>query len=445
MKAPKRTGPGARAVKVLVLSNIYPPDFIGGYELACSQAVDGLLGRGHDVRVLTSVPRRPTDGDGFVDPLHVVRRFALADEWSAGAMGEVAVHHLITHSASRFVSSHNVHVLLNQLDEFAPDVVYLHSLIGVGGLGLVACLTRLGVPWVWQLGDCLPKRLCSSRQGPVIAELAAEFSRQVSGHYILVSRRVLTEIEGAGITLNGRLSLLPNWTHGERPAPRVRVYDGVGLRILSVGQVNRDKGVDVLIEAAGLLRAGGFHDFRIDVFGRSTDPGLDDLARGLGLGEHLVFRGARSHEEVARLYAEYDLLAFPTLAREPFGLVALEAAARGCVPLVSRDCGVAEWLVHGVHCLKADRSPRGFADAILGVAEGRTPLGPIARRASALATTDFHLDAVIPAVERILARAADEGSGRPPHYDRAGEAYRLAMLAERLSEGLIQERAIACA
>jgi hypothetical protein len=45
-------------VKILVLSNLYPPDFIGGYELACEQAVDALIARGHEVRVLTSVARR---------------------------------------------------------------------------------------------------------------------------------------------------------------------------------------------------------------------------------------------------------------------------------------------------------------------------------------------------------------------------------------------------
>ena len=35
----------------------------------------------------------------------------------------------------------------------------------------------------------------------------------------------------------------------------------------------------------------------------------------------------------------------------------LEAVARGCVPVMTRRCGVAEWLVHGLHCIKADRTP----------------------------------------------------------------------------------------
>jgi glycogen synthase len=41
-------------MRVLVLSNFYPPHFIGGYELGCRDVVEGLKARGHDVRVLTS-------------------------------------------------------------------------------------------------------------------------------------------------------------------------------------------------------------------------------------------------------------------------------------------------------------------------------------------------------------------------------------------------------
>ncbi|HKP11994.1 MAG TPA: glycosyl transferase family 1, partial [Blastocatellia bacterium] len=41
-------------MRILVVSNFYPPHFIGGYELGCRDIVDALRSRGHDVRVLTS-------------------------------------------------------------------------------------------------------------------------------------------------------------------------------------------------------------------------------------------------------------------------------------------------------------------------------------------------------------------------------------------------------
>jgi glycosyltransferase involved in cell wall biosynthesis len=367
----------------------------------------------------------------------------LADEWSAGAMGEMPVKHLLIHSASRYVSAHNVYALAAVLDEFRPDVVYAHNLVGLGGLGLLACLQFLGVPWVWQLGDCLPVRLCAARLGHVVPALAAQFSRQVRGHYIVVSEHIRREILSAGIALNGRVEVIPNWITGARPPARNAFYRGGRLRVISAGQVNSDKGTDLLIEAAGLLRQSGVVDFQVGVFGRPVDNTFAARVRALGLERHVALEGHRPHDELLRLYASYDVLAFPTQSREPFGLVALEAAARGCVPLMTRDCGVAEWLVHGVHCLKCDRSAEALAGALRGVVEGRTELGPIARRAAEAVWRDFHLDAVLPRIEAVLARAADSGEARAP-AGSAADAYRLARIAEQLAENLVQEHVIAC-
>ena len=114
----------------------------------------------------------------------------------------------------------------------------------------------------------------------------------------------------------------------------------------------------------------------------------------------------------------------------------LEALSRGCVPVLTRRCGVAEWLVHGVHCLKAERTAGAFADALAGVLRGRVALGPMARRGAAAAWRDFHIDAILPKIERELVRA----SGQPrAGAGRSADAYRLARLAEQLTQALIQE------
>src|SRR5687767_11485326 len=41
-------------MRILFLSNIYPPYYIGGYELRCQSVVDGLTARGHVAHVITS-------------------------------------------------------------------------------------------------------------------------------------------------------------------------------------------------------------------------------------------------------------------------------------------------------------------------------------------------------------------------------------------------------
>ncbi len=124
------------------------------------------------------------------------------------------------------------------------------------------------------------------------------------------------------------------------------------------GQINRNKGVDILIEAAALVRDAGHEGFRIDLYGQADDSYFQALTRTRGLDRSSSFVGPRPQAELERLYAEHDLFAFPTWAREPFAFAPLEASWRGCVPLMSQLSGNAEWFVGGVHCLKADRTPR---------------------------------------------------------------------------------------
>ena len=64
-------------MRILALSNLYPPDVTGGYELACSQFVAALRSRRHNVQVLTANPRLPI---ALPNPDHVHRRFQLVED-----------------------------------------------------------------------------------------------------------------------------------------------------------------------------------------------------------------------------------------------------------------------------------------------------------------------------------------------------------------------------
>jgi glycosyltransferase involved in cell wall biosynthesis len=421
-------------VKILVLSNLYPPDVIGGYELGCKQAVDALRGRDHDVRVLTIAPRTPIHSEP-----HVLRQFKASEVWYSNryVLGRShAVTTRLMQAEATIISAFNVHVLTEAIADFEPDVIYAWMLVGVGGLGLMAAVQHLGIPWVWHLMDDVPVALCRL-DGRVVDPLLREFARQLDGDYISCSRILVDEIEAGGIKLRPRVDVVTNWVVGEPLAPRSHFYQpGERLRIVNAGQMAPHKGVGVLIEAAALLREQGHEEFVIDLYGDVEDQQFPTLVRTLGLENHVLFQGARSHPELARLYPRYDLFAFPTWAREPFGFAPLEAAWTGCVPLISQACGIAEWLVHGVHCLKAERSPQAFAQAIAGVIDGSIDLEPLAHRAAAVVDRDFHIDAQVPKIEAVLTRALERP--RKPGGS-AADAYRMALLAEKLTKVLVQE------
>jgi glycosyltransferase involved in cell wall biosynthesis len=420
-------------MRILVLSNLYPPDFFGGYELGCRQAADALAEAGHELLVLTSAPRTPVPPEP-----HIRRALHLTDVYNPYLQSK---HQVVTlglqHADACFVNAFNVHVLLATLDSFRPDVVYVWNLVGLGGLGLMACLQYRGVPWVWHLMDRTPRDLCRLPLGPARSPLAGIVHRYLDGVYLACSRRVVEEIDDPETILAGSVELVPNWIVGVEPSPRTRFYQGGPLRVASAaGHLCPPKGIDLLIEAARLLRQRGHRDFTIDLYGKVMDDAYPSLIQQHQLGDCVRLQGLHDQRELAAKYRAYDVFAFPTWEREPFGFAPLEAAAAGCVPVITNNCGVGEWLVHAVHCWKIERSAAALADTLADILEGRIELAPIGRRVAGVVWRDFHIRRVLPRIENALARAARQGLA--PAGD-AQQAYHLAILAEKLTQVLIEE------
>jgi glycogen synthase len=420
-------------MRVLVLSNLYPPDFFGGYELGCRQAADALADAGHDVHVLTSAPRVPVAPED-----HIQRALQLTDVYNPYLQSR---HHLVTlglqHASACFVNAFNVHALLETLDSFEPEVVYVWNLVGLGGLGLMACLHYLGVPWVWHLMDRTPRDLCRLPLGESRSPLAGIVRHHLEGAYLACSRRVIEEIDDPDNLLNGSVELVPNWIVGVEPPPRTRFFQGGRLRVASAaGHLCSPKGIELIIEAAHRLRQAGRTNFVIDLYGKVMDDTYPALIQRHDLGAWVRLKGMRGQHELAELYRGYDVFAFPTWEREPFGFAPLEAAAAGCVPILTNNCGIGEWLVHGVHCWKIERSAAALADALTDILDRRIELAPLGRRVAAVVWRDFHLRRVLPRIERALARAARL---HRPSIGNAKQAYHLAILAEKLTQVLIEE------
>jgi glycosyltransferase-like protein len=156
----------------------------------------------------------------------------------------------------------------------------------------------------------------------------------------------------------------------ERAADRDALALGDRLTVLTVGGIEPRKGSLTLLEGFAELRAraperdplllvvGGatLFDYRdeIDRFG--------ELARELGVSEHVRVVGTVTPAELERHYRAADIFAFPS-TKEGFGLVALEALAAG-LPVVASEIDVFRtFLSHGESALL---SPAGDGDALGG-------------------------------------------------------------------------------
>jgi glycosyltransferase involved in cell wall biosynthesis len=134
---------------------------------------------------------------------------------------------------------------------------------------------------------------------------------------------------------------------------------------------------------------------------------LGELAAELGVSDRVALTGHRARPDIHEAYGRCDAVVFPVVWDEPWGLVPLEAMARGRPVVATGRGGSAEYLRDGENCLRFDAGDAaGLADAVRRLAaepELRARL-----RAGGLATaarhTEAHLNA---AVERaVLAEAA---------------------------------------
>lgn len=109
-----------------------------------------------------------------------------------------------------------------------------------------------------------------------------------------------------------------------------------------LGRLVSDKGADLAIEALHQLEAKETRSgVRLTIIGDGPEaPVLKALARKYGLEEKVNFRGALQGRELVDCLNEHKLILVPSRWEEPFGNVALEGMACGCIPVVSDGGGL---------------------------------------------------------------------------------------------------------
>ena len=111
--------------------------------------------------------------------------------------------------------------------------------------------------------------------------------------------------------------------------------------IVFMGRLVSDKGCDLLLHALALLQKDGFYP-SVSIIGEGTErSSLEAMTLVLGLSTQVQFMGSVT-ENRGREIAQHKVMVIPSRWSEPFGLVALEGIAAGCVVVASSQGGLAE-------------------------------------------------------------------------------------------------------
>jgi glycosyltransferase involved in cell wall biosynthesis len=365
-------------MKILVVTNLYPPYYHGGYEVRCAQVADAMQVAGHTVQVLTS-------------------RYGVSDERLEKTKSRTAepsgvhVHRILNqylYPPQPAARPWRIYRARRELDdvrefgrilrEFRPDVVNWWSMYGLSKL-LLPVPSRSGTPdvhWIehwWMISEYSRRgedpatfwsALWEGTWGPrmvrpVLHLLGRAWERRVERegiltrefpnrptHVCFVSEHMRTLHRGAGLQFPSSEVI-----HGGVPVEQfyqpLAARRGVAdrLRILYVGQMTPDRGLHTVIEALAQLQSASPSRIVLSVAG----GGQEDYERQvraqvdeLHLTERVTFLGRVPHAAMPALYKEHDLLVFPSMRDEGLPLTMVEAMLAGCAVATTGSGGAVE-------------------------------------------------------------------------------------------------------
>jgi len=328
-----------------MLSWEYPPIVVGGLGRHVDALARELAAAGHDVRVVTrgeaeSVVEEVRDGvqvrRSAVDPIAIDFTTETLLAWAQAA------EHAMVRAALPLVR------------RWRPDVVHAHdwlvaqsgvTLAQVTGAPLVATIhaTEAGRSQGW-----LPRPL----------NLAIHSVERWLVHHaaavITCSSTMHDEVTQLFEVPDERVTVVPNgidparWrvTPRARAAARARVT-GDGPLVVFAGRLVHEKGLQTLFDCLPDLRRA-HPGLRLLVVGTGGYEGqLQARARRLRVARAVEWSGFVSESELAPLLAAADVAVVPSLY-EPFGIVALEAAAVRTPVVVAATGGLVDLIGSGV-------------------------------------------------------------------------------------------------
>lgn len=352
-------------MKILVVSNFYPPRALGGAEIVAHRHALELVKRGHEVEVFAGrTPKSEQSGgemtlervDGLNVHLMSIRSLEPSRSFYWSAAGR------------RFRSV---------LDHFKPDVVHFHNLSGLG-VNLILEARHYGAKTVSTVHDhwgfCVKNTLlrdggyicddfedCHFCLNNITNEAGQALPSRLRRDYVM---RCLSEVD---CLIFPSQYLADAYASAGFPTSKIRVHsNGIDverfsaadpdrmaaarLRVAVIGYLGEHKGIEILIKAIDrLLEKPKLKGrWKVNIIGDGNLRGrINKLVADPYYRDHVDFLEKVDADEIPQLMSETDVVLLPSVWPENEPVVMLEAIASGIAQLASRAGGHPELVVDG--------------------------------------------------------------------------------------------------
>ncbi len=353
---------GFPPMRILVLSNLYPPNVIGGYERLCFEVTSGLAEAGHNVVVLTSRyggKQADYPGQTILRAWDLLTGPDIYTPFPGSAEDRAAINRTNQETLSRVLA------------EQRPDVVFAWNLFFLDA-SLLDMLERSGIRTVvmltdnWLLvmrnplfvhhyfqdvvfGDATPPAPAPS---PGLLDRLMTLLRPRAGTQAprleaIFGSAFMRDYYAAGGVRFARTAVIHNGVKqgyaGAQPPDRAAFVEPGTLRLLFAGRLVDLKGAHTAVAALPLLdpAALGVARVTLTLLGDAQDKPymtqLDSAIEASGRAGDIELRASVAETDLPALFDAYDLYLFPSLY-EPFSLTLIHALALG-IPTIASDAG----------------------------------------------------------------------------------------------------------
>ncbi|MGV3775062.1 MAG: glycosyltransferase family 4 protein [Verrucomicrobiales bacterium] len=339
-------------MKILTVTNLYPPHYLGGYELICHAVVNALRSRGHEVNVLTS-NHVAAGKANQPDETGVERSLRINGFYGHPWVGIKNLRHM---------ERHNNETLRQAISKHRPDLVYVWNLGGISK-SLVFTLERLNIPTVYYLSDHWIARgmtadvwlnwwnrkeastpMKAARKAAELTGIRAYWDRIAPTsppaqatfkrlYFCSKALRKLTASAGAEV-MHGAVIYCPVNVEKFTGTPKAESHP---MEILFwVGRLAADKGILTALKAMQLAKDK--FSGRLNVYGNGDADYVAQMKDFVVQHQLPVSFKSAGMNEMPRVYQDHDALLFTSEWAEPFALTPLEAMASG-LPVIGTTTG----------------------------------------------------------------------------------------------------------
>lgn len=437
-------------MRILVVSNLYPPHYLGGYELRCAQIVEALAARGHEIRVLTSDHRvakfdesprgrdhESDEPDEAGSPL-VERRLC--------HFGLDAPPTGMLYSLPRIRrQAEDACIFAEVLREFRPDIVNWWNLEGltkvilpIPGSNHIPEVHCVDDGWMireygrnavneypnwygfWQEGfgpgvlKILTRRLVQPWRGRLERKgIPTRPPGYVPQHVCFISEFRRYEHVASGLEFGTTEVIYGGVREESFRSQRAREdFSGDPLKVLYASFLEPTRGLHTVIEAIGLLPESlqGRIELTVVASGPATPNRYVAEVRSriaeLNLDDRVTFLGRLSHDQMPEVYKRHHLFLLVSTLPEGLPMTMLEAMSAGCAVLTTASGGAFE-LADRVGCPIVPKDhPPALSRWLARFIRSREDLHDLALRGPEVVRRDFTFERMVDRTASTLERVA---------------------------------------